>query len=402
MPKPGTVTLEVDLSPVYAEIAAVQQQVAGLTARVATLEAPIPVGPPVLCSDFARDYVYWPPGQARDQAAAWLATHIGLTESNDRGFVLPGYHALISHYALDLSVFTSNADAQGLPDSYFVLNPDGTRRVQHIWNDDRWFWDLSQPGVRTVVVSKLVQACGPYDGLFLDEHTAIVQALSDVTLLLTALKAALGSKFVIVNTSQYSVLPGYRQQVLAAGSFCAELQWTSGAMRGAALWEWDRLIADVSAAGGISHLLGSIGTNGVHGDSDRELLWRLAAYWLVKRPGVYLDLMSKPTGIGDVSFSQWRPALAVDLGKPLDALIGTDMGQHGSPNFHAIVFSREYEKGWVYLRGQDGWDATTYDATTAVTITLPMGMTPLSADGTRGALTGAILLRNAEAAIVLK
>ncbi len=397
--------MQVDIPQLDTLFYAVSARLTALETRVEALSVPTPVQPPptppvpsqvVLCADPARAYAWWPAGPNRDAALKFISEHVGLTESEAKG-CMPGYKGLTWQYELDLTVFTSDAEAKALPDTYFVLNAIGTRWVQHIWNDDRWFWDISNEDVRLYLVGKLVRACQGYDGLFLDEHANItVQKLSDVALLLKQLKNMLGDKFLIVNTSQSSLSSGYIEQVRAAGSFDAELQWSSGAMRGWAFADWKKLIDEVSAAGGISLLTGSIGVNGPHGDYTRELMWRLAAYWMVRGPGVYLDLMSHPADANDVSTPYWCQAMEFDLGKPVGDMVGKDMGGG------AIVFSREFEKGWVYLRGQDSWQTVDFGWNSGVTVTLPVSMSLLEVDGTTSVPLSSIALRTADSAILVK
>lgn len=370
----------------------------------------VPVTPPttypVLCADPARTYAWWADTAKRDQALAFTSQHVGLTESHARSFMPSTYKGLTWFYALDLSVMLVDDqdmhDANALPDYYFIRNPSGTRYTQVIWGSNRWFWDFSNPYARGYVINRLREKCAGYDCLFLDEHFEIIgQPTSLVVQFLHELKAALPGKYIIVNTSQASVYPGYREQALAAGSFDAEVQWGSGAMRGWAFADWAKLIGEVSAGGGISLLTGSVGYAGPHGDYNRELMWRLAAYWMVKGPGVYLDLMSWPADANDLSFKEWAKCMEFDLGKPVSEMVATSYGKHGSA-FDAVVFSREFEKGWVYLRGQDGWDVNDYGDASAVQI--PLLSTPLpilQVDGTfKTAAT--VYLRTADSAILVK
>jgi hypothetical protein len=427
-----TAPIAIDLTEVYdrleaAELEAVEQaddtrqlaaQIVALHARVIELEknpapipvpvpdplpvpAPTPTTQPVLCADPARAYAWWGAGPNRDTALKFISERVGLTEKH-AGDMMVGYKGLTWVYALDLSVMLNDdadfRDANNKPNWYFIQNPEGTRYTQHIWNTDRWFWDFSKPEVRAHVIERLKTKLGNYPVLFLDEHAQIIgQPTTVVVQFLHELRDALPGKYIIVNTSQSSIHPGYIEQVRACGSFDAEIQWASGAMRGWDLQRWATLIGEVSSKGGISLLTGSIGTNGVHGDYNREFMWRLAAYWMVKGPGVYLDLMSLPANDSDLSFREWAKALEFDLGQPLGPMVGKDMGKG------AIVFSREFEKGWVYVRGQDSWETKEYGWESSVVVWLStLASKRLQSDGSLGLPVNDFHLRTADSAILVK
>lgn len=403
-------SLEDSLTALSLDVAALSGKIVSLTGRIASLEvalspppAPEPVPAPtptypVRCADPARDYYYYGPGARRDTVMAWLAPRLSLTES-EAATVLPAtYPGKVWKYALCMSVMTSCGECAAMPNDNFVQNPDGSRLVQHIWTSDRWFWALSKPAVRALVVQRMVAACANYDGLFLDEHANITQvALADVAQLLTEMRAALPGKFLIVNSSESSTYPGYAGQVLAAGGVCTELAWRSnGVMRATGFGPWATLIHQVSQMGGVALLTGTKGNNGPVGDASRELLWRLAAYWLVSGPGVYLDLLST----GDDTHPQWQPCLSVDLGPPVGELVTTSYGKQG--DWTVWVHRREFTKAVVYLRVMDGWNVTEFGDPSAVTIPVTAGLKRLAVDGTVGPPVSSIALRTADSAILMK
>jgi hypothetical protein len=252
-----TAPIAIDLTEVYdrleaAELEAVEQaddtrqlaaQIVALHARVIELESkpapvpapvlvpdplPVPVPPPttfpVLCADPARDYAWWADGPNKTKAFDFLAPRIGLTEKHARQYMPSTYKGLTWAYALDLSVMLVDdedfRDANAQPDHWFIRNPEGTRYVQHIWNTDRWFWDFSQLFARAHVIKRLLRKAEGADVLFLDEHAQIIgQPTTEVVRFLHELRAELpATTYIMPNTSQSSLSPGYREQVLAAGS----------------------------------------------------------------------------------------------------------------------------------------------------------------------------------------
>lgn len=389
---------------------AVKANTAAVLPKVEPVPAPepIPVPPPppttypVLCADPARDYAWWADGPNKVKAFDFLAPRIGLTEKHARQYMPSSYKGLTWAYALDLSVMLVDdddfRDAENCPNEWFLLDPSGSRYTQYIWNTHRWFWDFSKPEVRAHVIERLKVKAAGSDVLFLDEHAMIIgQPTTQVVRFLHELRAALpATTYIMPNTSQNSIHPGYREQALAAGSVDFEIQWASGAMRGWDLKHWAAFAKEITDKGGLVLLTGSIGTNGVHGDYNRELMWRLAAYWMIKAPGVYLDLMSHPANGNDLSHREWAKALEFDLGQPLGPMVGVDMGNG------AIVFKREFEKAWVYVRGQDSWETTDFGDASAVMITPPVPAYRLLPGGLQEAKTVTLGLRTADSAILIK
>lgn len=146
----------------------------------------------------------------------------------------------------------------------------------------------------------------------------------------------------------------------------------------------------------------------------RYRMWRLASYYGLKEPEgstgmVYLDTAFCSNASSRPLYDQyeWLPAYQVNVGQPVSAPLLYQEGPagrssiDGRPCFYQI-FSREYTRAMIFVRPQDGQTCNDYTDQSAITVPLPEPGRILTEAGTTSAVKKSILLRNAEAAILLR
>jgi hypothetical protein len=254
---------------------------------------------------------------------------------------------------------------------------------------------------------------------------------------LTEQRAALrdaGKRHLIVNCAAWSLEPTCRAQQLAAGGMHTETMWTaklSAAQIDAVLAHVDELTRIPDA---VVDLFGSTcywgeptytSAGPFTSARNRYLYFRRAAALLVReppgRPGhVYFDpsfCFADPSGARPDTDparagafedfeAEWLPAFDRRLGAPTGP--ATRVAQGASPPATCdaaarryAIYRRPYERGEVWLRPHDDWDCTAYGDGTAVATQLPKPLRLLRDDGTLGPATATLLLRNADAAILI-
>lgn len=141
---------------------------------------------------------------------------------------------------------------------------------------------------------------------------------------------------------------------------------------------------------------------------ERVLLAEYANYLMVLEPTkmdlLYVDFhnfgTAKPEDRLDIT---WLKAFEVDIGQALASRYVLHSGRDGA-GFPYDAYAREFENALVVYRPMQNWRRTTFGDVTAETIPLPEGHTwrMLWPDGTTGAPTTTLELRNGEAAIFMK
>ncbi|HUT16438.1 MAG TPA: DUF11 domain-containing protein [Anaerolineae bacterium] len=157
----------------------------------------------------------------------------------------------------------------------------------------------------------------------------------------------------------------------------------------------------------------------------RDRIFGVAAYYLLQNPGY--DYWAAYRGYGywptvDTNEKMWSHALEVDIGVPTDTVPagtstitpwgvwvlaeGADPGHPDYPDVAKCrykVFARAYSNGLVLLKPKSGYDAarSTFANNTATTHDLSGWYQPVYDDGTLGAPTTSVTLRNGEAAILV-
>lgn len=407
-----------------------------------------------MVTDFRTLYVK-PPQQGRERA--WAAAHFDYVMSGDGGAykaLNPGIRTL--PYALLWTVYVpgqkdqtklssgSYADMaawfQAHPsdtlENAFLHKPGGTktadnRLVLQIWDKQlRYALNPGDPGVRAYEADRMVRIAQGSDGVFLDEFgaggihghlkpgTLEYPGLNgydeDLTRLLAAIKHALGSRILMINTAEYRNPPD-EAMILAAGAAHLERMNNplSGDVEGRMKFFSDLLDHDV-----LTELVSldswdegnsrkGVFATYIPGDyassAERLKMFELATYYMVvpnKPDLLLLDLQNAWT----VPFQQvWLKAQEVNIGHPHAPrrLIATGVDATGH-KYH--VWSRDFDRALIVMRPVIGWDQQRFDDSTIVRVPLPKGqmLRPLQGNGTLGGPVTEIVLRNSEAAILIK
>ncbi len=230
--------------------------------------------------------------------------------------------------------------------------------------------------------------------------------------------------FLLLNGAGYTTHPQFKQQMLnARGVTTEQLHYPFGMHDGGD--EYQLLIDalyDLSQKGGArgdlyGALCDTLPANYSAGNfsdaEDRYRLWRLASYYILKEPaGSPGTMYFNPTVCltkNDLSFSsQWETAYETDVGL-LDAVAGNEKGyvlQQGSsascPSRKYKIFARMYTNALIVLRPQDDRACTDYGDASGVPVSLGGYYHLLRGDGTLGAATNTITIRNSEGAVLMK
>lgn len=307
----------------------------------------------------------------------------------------------------------------------------GCRVSFHLWKDDRWALNPGDAGLRAYQVSRLMRVAADADGLFLDEHGSgdfepLFKAQSmeypsrvvyerDIVTMLRDIRAALAPrKHVIINTATY-VTEWDAEMVRAAGGSNGEH------FNDAIFPEMERrwAFAEANLAAGASMAIGhaadpaaGFGAGNYASPLERQRMWELASYYLIApvNPGaLYLNpngsAWSRPFA------TTWFGALDVDIGAARPRERGgagpsrrvQAEGVDGAGQQYR-VWSRDYSNALVLVRPLIAWPGKRTGDETAVSVALPQGAQYrlLRGAGQAGPALSSILLRGAEAAILMK
>lgn len=332
-----------------------------------------------------------------------------------------------------------------------------------IWEDQRWVYNPGAEGFAEWHAGILLQRAEPYDGVFLDEHgpglalsddvvsgggileyggRTQYEVTEDYNAHLTAALAvynrafAATGRFVVINGANWSLRdPLMMNQIAAAGGTVMEFQHRPDAYDGASDFErairnsdwllergalidlFDSPCRDLDAFGYTSPGLYS-------SPFARWQMWRLAAYYLMREmpdgssgsgivffdPNLCMNFVDHERALDFID--EWLPAYEVDFGDPDGPRDPRPFASGASPvpcpGQASVatwgVLSRSYDDGnaLVLVRPRDRWDCRNYGDETAVTIPLPEPMRLLRDDGTFAPDSPSIVLRNGEAAILLR
>jgi hypothetical protein len=339
-----------------------------------------------------------------------------------------------SKYYSHMQEWYANHPEYNLEDAFLHdadICPEGTPKTEEcriqlfIWDSNRWVVNPKDPGLQAYQSDRLRQIVfGPNntyetDGLFFDEYSGFCSHLenfnireynldhwceaykNDMINFLNIEHNAIGTdKKIILNTAEYTS-EFHLQMITAAGGTHMEMM-NNPTYPMSSRWSF---MDSVLQNGGFIHLTGvSLPTYTSYNSgnySTKEERWRisqLASYYMV--------VPTSPESIGFTTYKlnqdNWMKAIEVNIGKPL----GTrQLYQKGTdPNGVGYeILGREFENTWVFIRcGSGGY--STFDDTTAVTISLPPGdeYFLLRDDGSVQGPLSSIILRNAEAAILIK
>jgi hypothetical protein len=295
-----------------------------------------------------------------------------------------------------------------------------------IWGSRRWALNPSDAGARAYSADRMRRVAAGENGVFIDEsssgdigaHIGATREYptganykSAYTILIGAVKQALGTKTVMLNTAEYtgSVDRGY---VLAAGA--THMEWINNFMQSGMPDRW-RWITSLNESGVFVDMVTRFSTPQVNAMStfyprgnsatsaQRAKMWELASYYLVVPSNPRL-LALQLENSWSVPYSQlWLRAQEANIGHPRSARVAARSGTDGAGNGY-VLYTRDFDRALIVLRLQQGWNSHTYGDATALTFPLPTGQSwiPLNADGTVGAPVTSVRLRNSEAAILLK
>jgi hypothetical protein len=336
------------------------------------------------------------------------------------------------------------------------LSADSRIRV-HMWESDRLVFNPASEEFRTWQSSRLLSRMGDqYDGVFLDEHSpgfkwglylrqnrilagGAVRELGGlrpgdqdipgknyneldrqystvVADWLAYLRSKLQAegKFILINPAQYYWVDLSENEYTAAGGATLEFVHVP--------FDWSatlyaRFAERIQRAVNSGVMIDLFGRWCVTGPSHytpgnyvnkaaRYRMWRLASYYYVRgypdSPGiVYFNpsFCNENSSLADY-LQEWAPAYEFDIGDPLGEGFVLQEGQAGCGSPYQI-FARQYTFGLVLVRPQDDWDCRTFDDTSAAAVPLSPPMRLLQADGTLSQPLSSILIRNAEAAILI-
>jgi hypothetical protein len=230
------------------------------------------------------------------------------------------------------------------------------------------------------------------------------------TSLLAAIKTALGNKLLMINTAQYTT-DFDLANAKAAGAVHLEKMNSPLFSESYLRWQWcETLMANgvfvdlvSSLSSGEDASLSTVPPGNSATTAQRMKLWELASYYMVVPQTPDLIALQLENMWNLPYSSIWTRAQEADIGHPTGTRTilsrGTDpLGQGYT------IYTRDFDRALVVLRHQSGWGTQIYTNASAISIPLPAGETwlPLHADGTVGSAVTSILLRNSEAAILIK
>jgi hypothetical protein len=293
------------------------------------------------------------------------------------------------------------------------------------WGSNRWAINPADPGAIAYTISRIQRVIGTDNGVFFDEastgdmgaHLGSMQEFSSfggytaaIGNLLGAMKAAVGSKMIMLNTAEYTSV---QDSINARRAGAVHLEMFNNFKYSGMVprWRWIEHLAalgvfvdEVSAYSSLnmpamtSYPRGNSPTN-----TQRAKLWELSSYYMsLPMTGSRVAIQLENTWSTPYS-TIWTKAQEANIGRPLALRVqqaaGTD--PYGYQN---LVYYRDFERARVVIRMQQGWGSQTYTDGTAITVSLPSGerWIPLNADGTVNSAVTSIRLRNSEAAILLK
>ncbi|MEP7087882.1 MAG: hypothetical protein ABI884_11290, partial [Gemmatimonadota bacterium] len=330
------------------------------------------------------------------------------------------YHDMLAWYASNTSYALENAFLHKAG----AAHDSAGRIVITIWGSKRWVVNPADAGARNYQVGRFQRITSTEDGAFVDECANILGQIpasleypnetdmqAPQTAMFAAIKSALGSKTLMLNTAEYTTAFD-RANALAAGA--VHLEGMNNAFHSGIpqIWQWVEGLANQGVLVDFVTLYTSTYANSIpnsfpHGNqatgAGRMKMWELASYYMVV-PSNPANITLQLENSWALPYSSlWLRAQEANVGHPLGARVQASRGIDPLGQTYA-VYTRDMDRALVVMRINQGWGAHSYVDGTAVTIPLPSTdqWLPLNADGTLGAAVTSVTLRNVEAAILVK
>jgi hypothetical protein len=296
--------------------------------------------------------------------------------------------------------------------------------VVTIWGSKRWIVNPADAGARNYQVDRFQRIVADENGAFVDECAGILGYIpatqefpskgdfqAPQTAMFGAIKQAIGSKVLMLNTAEYTSAFD-RANALAAGAVHLEGMNNPFHSGIASFWQWVEGLTSQHVLVDFVTLYSSAYANSIpatfpHGNSatgaGRMKLWELASYYMVVGTDPSTLTLQLENSWSVPYSSVWLRAQEANIGHPLGARVQASRGTDPLGQTYA-VYTRDMDRALVVMRINQGWGAHSYVDGTAVTIPLPATdqWLPLNADGTLGAAVTSVTLRNVEAAILVK
>lgn len=364
---------------------------------------------------------------------AWRAvnTSVGhLPYSLEWTTIMPGFSSdnLQTAYYHDMVAWYATHGSYSLENAYLhkagAARDSAGRIVITIWGSKRWVMNPADMGARTYQVERFQRITASEDGAFVDESANILGQTppslefptetdmeAPQTATFAAIKAGLGNKTLMLNTSEYTTAFD-RANALAAGA--VHLEGMNNAFHSGIpqIWQWVESLANANVLVDFVTLYTSTYANSIpnsfpHGNeatgAGRMKMWELASYYMVV-PSSPANVTLQLENSWALPYSSlWLRAQEANIGHPLGARVQASRGTDPLGQTYA-VYTRDMDRALVIMRINQGWGSHSYVDGTAVTIPLPTTdqWLPLNADGTLGAAVTSVTLRNVEAAILVK
>lgn len=382
---------------------------------------------------------------------AWAGQHYDYAMSGSGGAWL-GANATVGHlpYTLEWTVIIPNVrTSPSLGTAYytdmvawyrahgsyniedaFLHSTGGARDSSHrkavaIWDSQRWIVNPGDAGARAYQVDRYQRIVATEGGAFVDEassdmtgrtagtqeYPAAASFEAPQTATFAAIKRAMGSKTLMLNTAEYT-RPFDRANVLAAGAVHLERMNNPLFSGTAQTWQWVESMTSQGVLVDFVNLydtpyVNTIASTFPHGNSgtpaERMKMWELSSYYMVVPQNPENLALQLENSWNRPYSSMWLRAQEADIGHPLGARVLASRGTDPLGQSYA-VYTRDMDRALVVMRVNQGWGSHSYADGTAVTIPLPATeqWIPLNADGTLGSPVTSVSLRNVEAAILLR
>ncbi|MEO6209407.1 MAG: Ig-like domain-containing protein [Gemmatimonadaceae bacterium] len=330
------------------------------------------------------------------------------------------YHDMIAWYSTHTSFSLENAFLHKAG----AAHDSAGRIVITIWGSKRWVVNPADAGARTYQVERFQRITASEDGAFVDESANILgqtppslefptetDMQAPQTATFAAIKAGIGNKTLMLNTAEYTTAFD-RANALAAGA--VHLEGMNNAFHSGIpqIWQWVESLASAGVLVDFVTLYTSTYANSIpnsfpHGNqatgAGRMKMWELASYYMVV-PSNPANIALQLENSWALPYSSlWLRAQEANVGHPLGARVQASRGTDPLGQTYA-VYTRDMDRALVIMRINQGWGSHSYVDGTAVSIPLPTTdqWLPLNADGTLGAAVTSVMLRNVEAAILVK
>jgi hypothetical protein len=300
------------------------------------------------------------------------------------------------------------------------------RAVVTIWNSRRWMINPADAGALQYQVDRYSRIVANEGGAFVDEgasgdmlgrikntieYPTSANFTAPQTAAFAAVKRAIGSKVLMINTAEYSS-DFDRANAIAAGGAHMEMINNPLSPDMPSRWHWiesltsSNVLVDMVTLYATSSVnaMSTIFPKGNYATSAQRMkMWELASYYMaVSSTPDQLALQLENTW--NVPYSTvWIRAQEANIGHPIGARALASRGTDPLGQTYA-VYTRDMDRALIVARVNQGWGTHSYLDGSAVSIPLPSTdvWLPLMADGTLGAPVTSVRLRNVEAMILVK